>query len=128
MHEKQEFEPSPGVKAEELQQTSVEARATRNMSKRRVDEVTTKLLSDKDTDLFIVPPTSSSLQAYYSDELLSGDQLKAIESKVIARSKILAIEKLHEIEAHMNEVIFQQVTKLKQWSDFLKDFTETYDL
>lgn len=98
------------------------------MSKRRADEVTTKLLSDKDTDLFIVPPTSSSLQTYYAEELLSGDQLKAIESKVVARSKILAAEKLHEIEAQLNEVIFQQVTKLKQWSDFLKDFTETYDL
>lgn len=98
------------------------------MSKRRADEVTTKLLSDKDTDLFIVPPTSSSLHAYYSEELLSGDQLKAIESKVMARSKILATEKLKEIETHLNEIIFQQVTKLKLMSDFLKDFTETYDL
>lgn len=92
------------------------------MNKRRLDEVTSKLLTEKDNEHFIVPPTSSSLQNYYADELLSVDQLKAIESKVIARSKLLANDKHKEIEASLNEVIFQQMLKLKTWNDFLKDF------
>jgi hypothetical protein len=92
MHEKHELEPTSNAKTDD-HQMSIEARATRNMIKRRQDEVTSKLLSDKENEHFIVPPTSSSLQNYYADELLSVDQLKTIESKVIARSKVLANEK-----------------------------------
>ena len=38
------------------------------------------------------------------------------------------MEKRREIEELLNEVIFQQMQKLKAWGDFIKDFEETYDL
>jgi hypothetical protein len=57
MHEKHELEPTSNAKTDD-HQMSIEARATRNMIKRRQDEVTSKLLSDKENEHFIVPPTS----------------------------------------------------------------------
>jgi hypothetical protein len=52
-----------------------EIRATRNMRKRKQEEVTMKLLGsrDQDNEHFIVPPTAATLQSYYEDSLLSVD-------------------------------------------------------
>ena len=54
--------------------------------------------SKQGEEAFIVPPTYDSLQNYYAQTLLSVDELKSIEKKVVSKSESLAREKKAEIE------------------------------
>lgn len=59
---------------------------------------------------------------------MSDEQLKTIETKIKSRAEALAKEKKKEMEKQLNEIIFQQMQKLRAWSDFVRDFNQTYEL
>ena len=73
---------------------------------------------------FLVPPSTTKML----DAVLDEARLTSIEEYVKARSEVLAREKFEEMEELMNEIVYQQMKKLRAQSAFVKDFEGVYAL
>ena len=62
------------------------------------------------------------------DDVLSDDKLHEIESYVKARATVLATDKHDEMEELLNDIIYQQMKKIRAQSAFIKHFEGVYGL
>ena len=62
------------------------------------------------------------------DAVLDESKLTQIESYVKARAGVLAKEKFNEMEELLNDIIYQQMKKVRAQSDFIKEFEGIYKL
>ena len=75
-------------------------------------------------DHYLVPPSTTKML----DEVLSDTKLKQIESYVMKRAKVLAQEKHQEMDELLNDIIYQQMKKIRAQSLFIKHFEGVYKL
>ena len=64
---------------------------------------------------YLVPPSSSKML----DGVISAEQLTKIETNLKGRASMLSREKYHEMEELLNEIVYQQMKKLKAQAAFL---------
>lgn len=67
---------------------------------------------------YLVPPSSEKML----DQILDDDKLGKIEAYVRARAEVLAQEKHEEMEELLNEIIHEQMKKIRAQTAFIKDF------
>ena len=104
-------------------------RTTRGAQKRKEKESTQTLKNlnenaEAQLNHYLVPPTTTKLL----DSVLNQKQLSDIESYVKARAQVLAQEKFAEMEDLVNEIIHQQMKKVRAQHAFVKEFEQIYDL
>ena len=73
---------------------------------------------------YLVPPQSTPLLS----KVLNTEKLQKIKEKTKAKAKFLSKEKETEIENLLNQVIYDQMKKLKAQSEFISSFNEVYAL
>jgi len=61
-------------------------------------------------------------------DVLDHEKLDKIKDKTVGKSKFLSKEKESEMESLLNDVIYQQMKKLKAQSEFITQFHEVYEL
>ena len=115
--------------AEQVQPMETTKRTTRGAQKRKEQESTQviKSLTENAQALenhYLVPPSSSKML----DGVISAEQLTKIETNLKGRASMLSREKHHEMEELLNEIVYQQMKKLKTQAAFLKEFDQVYEL
>ena len=91
-----------------------EKRTTRGASRKKEQESSQQLKDlaqniEAQANHYLVPPHSSTLLS----KVLSTEKLQKIKEKTKAKAKFLSKEKESELENLLNQVIYQQMKKLK---------------
>ena len=104
-------------------------RTTRGASKRKEQE-SNQVLKNLEENVqaqvnhYLVPPSTDKML----DSVLNATQLQQIEAYVKARAKVLAQQKQQEMEELLNDIIYQQMKKIRCQSEFIKEFEGIYEL
>ena len=108
----------------------VEEKRTTRGARKKKDQESSQQIKDLTVNAaaqashYLVPPNSKGLLT----DVLSNEKLEKIKEKTVAKSKFLSKEKEAEMESLLNDVIYQQMKKLKAQSDFISQFHDIYEL